>query len=393
LRGRQKADFPFSTHAGALLQINERQAIPQMKGPLLSSLLLALFGLCFLYGDQLVSGSAGGFRAITPTVYVDHRSACSWRLDAQDQGIVLWHGDGPDRCDENGAREAIIYLHDNGTYYMHYDGAGPKAWLACLATSPDLTHWTKKGPVLPLGAAGEADSASASSPWIYFDKVQAIWHMFYLATANATPAPDFVPATPYLTRTATSRSPIGPWTKNKALAPVSPPSTTTDPTMAPGVVIQYHGEYLMFCCGSYCIYIARTKDLNGKWVTDPQPIVPKAYIENSAIYYEPTNQTWFLFTNHIGRYDHDFEYTDAIWMYWTKDLNHFDPAHSAIVLDGQNCSWSKHIIGMPSTMKVGNRLALFYDGNAAPEVPPGIKSHMNRDIGLAWLNLPLTPPK
>jgi hypothetical protein len=28
---------------------------------------------------------------------------------------------------------------------MHYDGAGPKGWLACLATSTDLAHWAKKG--------------------------------------------------------------------------------------------------------------------------------------------------------------------------------------------------------------------------------------------------------
>ena len=42
---------------------------------------------------------------------------------------------------------------------------------------------------------------------------------------------------------------------------------------------------------------------------------------------------------------------------------------------------------MPSVITVGKRLAIFYDG-------PGGDStdHMNRDVGLAWLELPLTPP-
>ena len=40
-------------------------------------------------------------------------------------------------------------------------------------------------------------------------------------------------------------------------------------------------------------------------------------------------------------------------------------------------------------VKAANRLAIFYDGNAANKIPPGVKSHMNRDVGLAWLDLPL----
>jgi hypothetical protein len=64
-----------------------------------------------------------------------------------------------------------------------------------------------------------------------------------------------------------------------------------------------------------------------------------------------------------------------------------------VVLDRSNCSWSKHIIGLPSVVKIGDRLALFYDGNGEPKMPMGVRSHMNRDIGLAWLELPLAPPK
>ena len=139
------------------------------------------------------------------------------------------------------------------------------------------------------------------------------------------------------------------------------------------------------------IGIARTRDLDGPWVLDPQPILPATeQIENSSLCFEEANRTWFLFTNHVGI--GDFEFTDAVWVYWTKDLDRWNPADKAVVLDGSNCSWSKHIIGLPSVVKVTDRLALFYDGNAEAKMPGGIKSHMNRDIGLAWLRLPLTPP-
>jgi hypothetical protein len=37
-------------------------------------------------------------------------------------------------------------------------------------------------------------------------------------------------------------------------------------------------------------------------------------------------------------------------------------------------------------------LAIFYDGNASAKMPGGVKSHMDRDVGLAWLDLPLVPP-
>ena len=134
------------------------------------------------------------------------------------------------------------------------------------------------------------------------------------------------------------------------------------------------------------IGIARTRNLDGPWTIDPAPIVPpEEQIENSALYYEPANQTWFLFTNHIGLEGH--EYTDAVWVYWTKDLNRWNADHKAVVLDGQNCTWSRKCIGLPSVVKVGDRLAMLYDAPGGDS-----KSHMRRDVGLAWLDLPLTPP-
>jgi predicted GH43/DUF377 family glycosyl hydrolase len=328
--------------------------------------------------------------------YADGRPAAQYRLAAKDHGIVLRHGDGPDQCDYLGARDVWVWEH-KGAYYMLYDGTGPKAWLACLATSKDLVNWTKKGPVLDLGQAGEDDSASASYGVTFFNGTD--WDMFYLGTPHAKPPPDLVPYFPYLTMKARSLSPTGPWIKQRDVIPFRPkPGTYYSTTASPGHVVRHGDKFLMFFSSSTIrpvlrtLGIARTGDLNGPWSIDPEPIVPmEEQVENTSLYHDEASDTWFLFTNHVG-VENGLEYTDAIWVYWSKDLTHWDRTHKAVVLDRQNCTWSKHIIGVPSVVKVGNRLAIFYDGNSADNIPAGIKSHMNRDVGLAWLDLPLILP-
>lgn len=166
-------------------------------------------------------------------------------------------------------------------------------------------------------------------------------------------------------------------------------------TASPGCIIKLGEEYLMFFSGSTdfpsvkrTLGIARTKDLNSSWTIDDQPIVPlEEQIENSSLYYQSSTGDWFLFTNHIGVNDRGQEYTDAVWVYWTSDPQAWDPKNKAVVLDGENCKWSQACVGMPSVIRVGDRLAIFYDA-------PGGSSlhHTNRDIGLAWLDLPIVPP-
>jgi len=45
-------------------------------------------------------------------------------------------------------------------------------------------------------------------------------------------------------------------------------------------------------------------------------------------------------------------------------------------------------------LKVGRRLAIFYDGRARPRGAPydARLANTSRDVGLAWLDLPLRPP-
>jgi|TARA_B110000483_G_scaffold217025_1_gene269086 hypothetical protein len=107
---------------------------------------------------------------------------------------------------------------DKGTYYMHYDAAGPTGWLCSLATSKDMLKWEKKGPILDLGQPGESDSKGACYGVTYKDGNQ--WHMFYLGTPNVTPAPNLIPSFPYLTMKAKGKGPAGPWIKQKPGRPV-----------------------------------------------------------------------------------------------------------------------------------------------------------------------------
>jgi predicted GH43/DUF377 family glycosyl hydrolase len=338
--------------------------------------------------------------AATVTSYPDGRPAAAYRLDASDHGIVLRHGAGPKQCDERGARDTWVWEHE-GRYFMHYDGAGPKGWLTCLATSGNLIDWTAQGPALEFGRADQKDSASASYGVTFHDGRK--WHMFYLGTPHTSGPPELVPAFPYVTMKAEGSSPVGPWTKRYEIVPFRPqPGTYYSATASPGHVVRHGDEYLMFFSASTdapirrTLGMARTRDLDSSWTVDPQPILPPAeQIENTSLYFQASDQTWFLFTDHVGLRD-GLEYTDAIWVYWTRDLTRWNPRDRAVVLDGSNCKWSKHIVGLPSAVKAGARLALFYDGYGGAELPPGAQSHMRRDIGLAWLNLPLThesPPR
>ena len=201
------------------------------------------------------------------------------------------------------------------------------------------------------------------------------WHMFYVGCRTTTAAPDRIPAVPYFTLAAKSLHPQGPWTKQKDLVPFrTKPGTYYADTASPGQIVKQGDEYLMFFsaaaftegqrnifCGPYRLPALRIWMENGA-IDPPTGSSPEQQIENSALYFEPSNRTWFLFTNHIGL-DDGGEYTESIWAYWSRDLNRWDPEQRAIVLDQTTCKWSQRCIGMPSVVRVGRRLAIFYDAS------------------------------
>jgi predicted GH43/DUF377 family glycosyl hydrolase len=323
--------------------------------------------------------------------YIDGRPNAIYRLECKDEGVVLKHGDGADSCDTYGAREAIVNK-DKGTYYLFYDGAGKAGWLACLAISKDLKNWEKKGPILTLGDSTKQDSKSASAPWVIKDKGE--WHMFYLGTPNTSPAPDRIPAFPYLTMKAKSASLAGPWEKQYNVKPFPfAEHGYYSVTSSPGFIIKKNGQFFQFFSAATqdrsgtkrSLGLATTKDLNVTWLLSAKPIFPMSeQIENSSMYFDKNSKTWYLFTNHIGINKEGAEYTDAIWVYWSKDLKKWNTHNKAIVLDAANCPWAKGAIGMPTVIKVGHKLAMLYDASAGNST-----SHMRRDIGLAWINLPI----
>jgi predicted GH43/DUF377 family glycosyl hydrolase len=321
------------------------------------------------------------------------------RLEASGSTVVLRHGDD-DFGDRFNARDAWVFQHD-GRYYMHYDAAGERGWLAALATSDDGLTWTKRGPVLDLGAPGEQDSASASYGTTYFDGAR--WHMFYLGTPNVTDDELKTPSFPYMTLKAEASSPDGPWTKRPDVVPfVAREGTWYSETASPGQIIDLGDEYVMLFSAATTatdgrilrtLGIARSRDLDSSWVVDPEPLLPLTeQIENSSLYFEPADGLWYLFTNHIAEStDHSpvppqnsTEYTDAVWVYWSADPTRFDSANKAVVIDSQNSGWSPIVVGLPSVVRVGDRLAVYFDGSNEHTI-----GHGGRDIGVAWLDLPI----
>ncbi len=206
--------------------------------------ILFLFILSVFYFSQQKEKGSIIVPSQSITIYSDKKPSAKYRLNVRYEGIVYKHGSGPDSCDYLGARDIWIWKYKN-IYYMHYDGAGPKGWLTCIAVSKNLKEWESKGKVIDFGKIGSSDCASSSYGTVYYDGNK--WHMFYLGTPNTSEAPNFVPAFPYLTMKAESKSLLGPWKKRYDIIPFTiEPQTYYSSTASPGFILKQGSEYLMF---------------------------------------------------------------------------------------------------------------------------------------------------
>ena len=274
--------------------------------------------------------------------------------------------------------------------------ARPLSW-------PDSSHLDARSPwraAMPQGVSAWSGPPPALAPAPtapVAPSTTAIAVAIAVAVAVAVAPPPPVPAFPYQTLKARAENPAGPWVKQPEVMSVAAiPGTFYADTASPGQVIEHHGEYLMFFSAAErdgsgikrTLGLARTPDLNSAWTVDAKPLLPvDEQIENSTLYFESSSSLWFLFTNHIGIHPETLEeYTDAVWVYWSSNLTHWNPDHKAVVLDRHNCTWSPNIVGLPSEVKIGSRLALYYDGCISDDF-----GHMGRDVGLAWLELPMVP--
>jgi predicted GH43/DUF377 family glycosyl hydrolase len=69
------------------------------------------------------------------------------------------------------------------TYYLTYTGYNKKDAQLCLATSPDLIHWDRKGVILPA-YKGKWNVAWTKSGAIVTEKIQGKYWMYYLGTRD-----------------------------------------------------------------------------------------------------------------------------------------------------------------------------------------------------------------
>lgn len=305
-----------------------------------------------------------------------------------DMGVVMPFGNNscPGDCDRYGARDTWLYIDpfDMETpYHMHYDGAGPDGWLACLAVSsdPTLSNWTKLGPLLSLGPPGSVDSRSASYLTTYYDNQTAMWYGYYLGTNQTSPPPGLVPVGPYFTLLATARSSRGPWTQVG--------DRNVIPDGSPGVVLQESDGWWQFCTGCGApVGLAKTTNLSSTWSVT-QSIITSDPVENTSLYYEVMNGLWWLFTNHIGPDANGINFDDSVWVYWSPSLTTWNESNKAVVLNRTNTQFGTGRVGLPSVLRVQNRLAVLYDGGGTPD---NVFYNLNCSVALAWIELPLQPP-
>jgi predicted GH43/DUF377 family glycosyl hydrolase len=331
-----------------------------------------------------------------PVVYSDGRVSTSLRLPATDYGIVLPYGTAPDGADAVGARDVFVY-QAGSTYYMTYDGAPQTgSWNTVLASSTDLTAWTVHGNIMPLGNVGDPDSNCVCYGTTYFDG--SLYHMYYTTSTSGSTSPP-VPYPNYQTMSASAPTPQGPWAKGGALT--FDASANGKDGITPGQLVTYNGQYLQFVSTgtkqaneswARTIGIARAASPSGPWTLDTAPALPPSeQLENAVVWYQQSTGTWFLFANHVG-IKNGIEIDDADWVYWSQDPTHWDTANKAVVMDSTASSWSKNVIGIPSVIQIGDRLALLYDGDRSPAQRTGLEGNLNRDVGLAWIQLPIKAP-
>ncbi|VXB25899.1 Glycoside hydrolase family GHnc [Burkholderia sp. 8Y] len=337
--------------------------------------------------------------AVSPTAYKDGRPNASYRLPIADYGVILPHGTAPDGSDKEGARDPFVFA-DNGTYYLHYDGSsGTGPWNVVEATSKDLLSWTVKGNIIPLGVPGELDVDCVCYGVTMFDGKQ--YQMYYTASTTQTPAPSIVPLAPYTTMKAHASTLAGPWVKDGA--PFSPQAGTYyADTASPGQIVKNGNEYLQFFAAAQrvdgkllrTIGVARAPTMAGPWTVDPKPVLPQAeQLENASLYFQQSSGQWFMFVNHVGLSpDGTREFSDAAWVYWTKDLNLWKASDKAVVIDGQSSKWAKAVIGLPTVIEKDGKLAVIYDGSATATNMPSIDDNLRRDLALSWINLPIKTP-
>jgi predicted GH43/DUF377 family glycosyl hydrolase len=160
--------------------------------------------------------------------------------------------------EKGGGTEDPRLLEINGTYYLTYtgynnvDGAGKNRQDAqlCLATSSDLTHWTRQGIILPA-YKGTWNVGWTKSGAIVPERINGKYWMYYLGEAgDSTGKMGIASSADLLHWTDASDKPVAAtrpgYFDSKVVEPGPPPVLTSD-----GILLIYNGadDHLVYSAG------------------------------------------------------------------------------------------------------------------------------------------------
>jgi len=126
------------------------------------------------------------------------------------------------------------------TYYLTYTGYNKKDAQLCLATSKDLTHWERKGVILPA-YKGNWNMGWTKSGAIVPEKIEGKYWMYFLGTtANKTDEMGLAYSADLVNWTEATKTPVlGRRTgqfDSRVVEPGPPPIVTAE-----GIVVVYNG--------------------------------------------------------------------------------------------------------------------------------------------------------
>lgn len=98
------------------------------------------------------------------------------------QGKVLRKGEEYDAL--QASFPDVEYDEDTRTWYMVYEGKADHDDInsVCLATSADGVNWTKQGPIITPGQAGDMSATDVGTPTLY--KENGLWHVYFHGLGN-----------------------------------------------------------------------------------------------------------------------------------------------------------------------------------------------------------------
>jgi len=265
---------------------------------------------------------------------------------------------GSESYDAAGVREAEIYAGgmENGKYYMFYGGqdntarsigAAPNTgWSVCMATSPDLNTWTKRGKVLERSAGGWDNAVDDGEVFKFGDT----YYMYYLGCNGGGGA--------YLLGLATSSNIEGPYTKWSG-NPISLGAAYA--TVSVSILPYSYGgyKYIMFYSGGnggseWWIGVSFSSDLY-HWTTGTPVSGLIQHEENTAML--NVGSRYFMLTNHF--------YPFSLYMYENTTSDLLSWKFVQVLLAPPTSGWDSGSVGMASTLYTNGKWYVFFDGTVS----------------------------